>query len=269
MRTIPCPIEIHESDKDVGNLIDADDDLGTDFADYVSDDTGTSNLRFTIAGTTVFGTDGSELTVTGDVADSSLKPGTGLEEDDESTANIDESVAVYVRTDGGRFGADGSLTETTDKYADITYKFNVHVKDAANTLTIPVVVTLNVNEPTKAVTTDLPSGVTYDPDYTMHVDDDDDDTTPAENDDNLPDEDDEPVKTPTYFVTAEYSDREVPVVVVDLAMLVDDSDAGDDLDYDVTNDGSASHLVDSGSELLLTYLPPGAKDAPVVDVVNG
>ena len=33
------------------------------------------------------------------------------------------------------------------------------------------------------------------------------------------------------------------------------------------DDGSASHLVHSGGEILLTYLPPGSKDAPEVDVL--
>ena len=262
----PLVLEINETDKDVGTLIGADDDLKIDLEDFVADDSA-SNLRFTISGTGVFTTNGSDLTVTGDVPDSTLKDGTGLEEDDTATTTVDESIAVYIRDDGGKFGSDGSLSETGDKYADITYKFNVQVQDAANTLTIPVVATLNVNEPSKALTEGLPAGVTYDADYTMHVDDDNDDMTPSENDDNDPSEDDTPVDAPTYFVTASYSDREVPVVVVDLSMLVSDSDAGDDLKYDVSNDGDAAHLVDSGSEILLTYLPPGAKDAPIVDVL--
>ena len=161
----------------------------------------------------------------------------------------------------------GELDSADDKYADIVYKFDIIVSDgvSANNQTIAATVTVNPNRPSAAVTTDLPAAVTYDAEHKVHVDDDDDSTTPSANDDEDEDETDTPVDTPTYFVTAEYSDREVPVVVVDLADLVDDEDA--DLDYDITDDGSASHLVDSGGEILLTYLPPGSKDAPAVDVL--
>ena len=38
---------------------------------------------------------------TGGISDSSVKEGTGLEEDNDSTASVDESVAVYERSDGG------------------------------------------------------------------------------------------------------------------------------------------------------------------------
>ena len=46
---------------------------------------------------------------------------------------------------------------------------------------------------------------------------------PAANDDEDADETDTPVDTPTYFVDASYSDREVPVVILDLRDLVNDA----------------------------------------------
>ena len=53
--------------------------------------------------------------------------------------------------------------------------------------------------------------------------------TPSANDDEDADETDTPVDTPTYFVTAAYSDREVPVVILDLKDLVNEPDTGDEL----------------------------------------
>ena len=88
----PLVVEIAETDDELGNLIDADDDLKTDLADYVTDDSDASGLRYTVVGSTVFDTDGSKLIVTGDVSDSEQKPGTGAEEDDEDTINVDETV---------------------------------------------------------------------------------------------------------------------------------------------------------------------------------
>ena len=70
----PLVVEIAETDDELGNLIDADDDLKTDLADYVTDDSDASGLRYTVVGTTVFDTDGSKLIVTGDVSDSGKSP---------------------------------------------------------------------------------------------------------------------------------------------------------------------------------------------------
>ena len=254
----PLIIEINETDKDVGKLIDDDDDLKTDLADYVSDDSDASSLRYTVSGTNVFTTDGSKLVVTGDVSDSEKKSGTGEDEDDDRTANIDERIAVYERSpdDGGKYGADGTLAETADEFADITYKFNVEVKDAANTLTIPVVVKLNVNEPVMPVTEGLPAGVTYDAEHKVLVDDDDDDAT-----------DRVEVTMPTYFVAASYSDRDVPVTLFNFGQLASDSDSGDDLDAEVA--GNPPHIVHDGStnNVILTYMPPNAETG-IVSVVT-
>ena len=65
------------------------------------------------------------------------------------------------------------------------------VQDAANSLTIPVVVKLNVNEPVMQVTDSLPAGITYDAEHKVLVDDDDDEETDLVE-----------VTMPTYFVTA-------------------------------------------------------------------
>ena len=189
-----------------------------------------------------------------------------LDTEDDDAESTDD-LAKYKRptSDGGK------LADVTDKYSSITYEFNIVVSDgvSANNQSIEATVVVVPNRSTERVTAEakLPSGVTYDAEHKVHVDDDDDSTTPSANDDEDADETDTPVDTPTYFVTAEYSDREVPVVILDLADLVDDLDTGDDLDYDISDDGTASHIVDSGSELLLTYLPPGSKDAPAVDLL--
>ena len=252
----PLVVEIAETDDELGNLIDADDDLKTDLADYVTDDSDASGLRYTVVGSTVFDTDGSKLIVTGDVSDSEQKPGTGAEEDDEDTINVDETVTVYVRDDGGKFGADGTKAETTDEFGDITYKFSVKVQDAANSLTIPVVVKLNVNEPVMQVTDSLPAGITYDAEHKVLVDDDDDEETDLVE-----------VTMPTYFVTAPYSDRDVPVTLFNFGQLASDSDSGDDLDAEVA--GNPPHIVHDGTtnNVILTYMPPNAETG-IVSVVT-
>ena len=185
-----------------------------------------------------------------------------------STDATDTTPAVtkYMRPAGDG----GELVDKGDRYSDIVYEFNIVVSDgvSANNQTIAATVTwTRIRSTTEVAEANLPAGVTYDAEVKVHVDDDDDPTTPSANDDEDADETDTPVDTPTYFVDASYSDREVPVVILDLRDLVNEPDAGDDLDYDITDDGSASHIVDSGSELLLTYLPPGAKDVPVVDLL--
>ena len=84
---------------------------------------------------------------TAGISDSSVQDDTGLEEDDALTADVDETVAVYERSDGGKFG---TATETTDKYADVTYTFKIKVSDgiSANDRYIDATVTVDVNDPT-------------------------------------------------------------------------------------------------------------------------
>ena len=55
----------------------------------------------------------------------------------------------------------------------------------------------------------------------------------------------------------------------DLNEFVNDDDAADNADLTFTvNDGAASCCVQPGNDMvLLTYLPPGSKDTPAVDVI--
>ncbi len=137
----PLVLEGFESDMGAANLIADDADLDVDFGDYVSDDTADSGLTYSISDERAFELDGSKLVPVGDILASTLKGGTGEDEDDAATTTVDETVPVYERDDGG------VLTDTSDEYSDITYEFDITISDAANTITIPVELTLVVNDP--------------------------------------------------------------------------------------------------------------------------
>ena len=185
------------------------------------------------------------------ISDSSVKPGTGLEQDNSSTADVDETVAVYIRGDNGKFG---SASESLDKYADVTYTFRIKVADgvSANDKYIDATVIVDVNEPTEVVADDdLPSGVMT---ATLMIDDDGDDETDL-------------VEVDGYQIAVSVPERDVPMTVVNLGEMVTDADS-DDLTFSVT--GAPSHLVyDSATDnILLTYLPPEADPGPRVDMIT-
>ncbi|MCE2426396.1 MAG: cadherin repeat domain-containing protein, partial [Pseudomonadales bacterium] len=80
--------------------------------------------------------------------------------DDPSTTHVDESEVYYTRSAGdGVFSNGQSATNVADD--DVTYEFTVTVADSANTIYIPVELTIDVNEApeiTSAVTTDATTG---------------------------------------------------------------------------------------------------------------
>ena len=65
--------------------------------------------------------------------------------DNTATPDIDESMIIYKVGDGGKFSND--KTQTNVAYDDVTYEFTVSVRDSANTVEIPVVLTIVVNAP--------------------------------------------------------------------------------------------------------------------------
>ena len=114
---------------------------------------------------------------------------------------------------------------------DVTYTFQVAVSDGitANTQYIAATVVVDANASTALASGDAADGV---------VD-----------------------------ITVSVPEKDVPMVLVALASLVDDAD-GDTLTYTVT--GNPSHVVyeDSTDELLLTYLPPSADPGPSTSTIT-
>ena len=67
-----------------------------------------------------------------------------------------------------------------------------------------------------------------------------------------------------------YSDREVPADLFDLNDFVNDDDAADNADLTFSVNDAPPHVVynQNNDMVLLTYLPPGSKDTPAVDVIT-
>ena len=123
---------------------DADPTVLYDFAVNVEDDTPDESLTYTLTGsfspfTLGTGADRSKLMISGD----GIAVTTAAVEDDPDTADVVETAAA-ARPEGDS----GTLDVPTSDFSDITYTFSVQVTDASgNTVTIPVVVKVDVNEP--------------------------------------------------------------------------------------------------------------------------
>ena len=120
---------------------------GGDLSAYVSDD---NTLTYSVDDATAFnfkaGT--SLLTPSGDLAVMGEKAATG-KIDDPSTADIDESKTIYEAPSGGKFS--NGLAKTNVAFDNVKYEFKVIVRDAANTVEIPVELTVVPNKPVSAV----------------------------------------------------------------------------------------------------------------------
>ena len=120
---------------------------GGDLSAYVSDD---NTLTYSVDDATAFtfkaGT--SLLIPSGNLAVTGVKAGTG-KIDDPSTADIDESKTIYRAPSGGKFS--NELATTNVAFDNVKYEFNVIVRDAANTVPIPVELTVVPNKPVSAV----------------------------------------------------------------------------------------------------------------------
>ena len=142
------PIELTEDDMSDAIVVnsmtsDGENRVLYDFAVNVVDDTPDESLTYTLMD-----------------ASAPFMLGTG---DDGSKLMIsDDGIA---KTEAGSRSDDGTLDDPTNDYSDITYEFSVRVTDAsANTVTIPVVVKVDVNEPVSvSATTDAGEYVSTDP----------------------------------------------------------------------------------------------------------
>ena len=157
--------------------------------------------------------------------------------------------------DGGELGywnADGVwVPDSSNIHRDIRYEFTVNVSDgnASSSHDIPVVLTVDVNEPTQLVTTpaDLPT-TPYQVNYDGLVarDTDGDSSTPD-------------VQTETFSVTVTAAQRDLPLTVLDVKQLVTDTDTGDLPLVIEEGEGAPRHLtVSSDDQLELLVMPPGA-----------
>ena len=248
-------IAVTESSKTSANLVDrmtgpTDNrvlNVIQDFAGNVSDDTPDASLSYELVGKYLpFATSGSKLVISADglLANEEKDPAV---KDDPLTTTIDETkLAVY-----GRQGTDqGAIVDKNNEYSDVTFTFAVRISDAANTVEIPVTLTMDVNEPSTAKLTGLPTGVTVED---VAVDDDGDAATDAK-------------VMKTYKFSMTVTDRDVPLTILDLRDLINDSDAGDSIDFDdvegsgdqklVVYGDRPSHFVIDDEDLLLTYMPP-------------
>ena len=81
------------------------------------------------------------------------------DDDDTTTTHVDESMVHYTAPAGGEFS--NGETKTNVANDDVTYKFTVTASDSANSVSIPVVLTIDVNEPV-GIADPLPSHVTQD-----------------------------------------------------------------------------------------------------------
>ena len=243
-------VNVPESDKDVGVILDVDDVI-TDVSSLVSD---TDVLIYSISDTDEdannfkVGSDGV-VKVARAIVDNVIK-----DEADEE----EETLATYQRGDpDGTIGAattdGGELKDENSIFSDIEYEFTVNVSDgnAASSHDIKVTLTVDVNEPVGLVTeADALPASPYAVTYKMVDRDDDGDETDVE-------DDVEEEATNTFAVTVEAGNRDTPLTVVDLNGVVDDDDVLEFTKED--DDDDASHLVlESNGNLLLTYVPPGA-----------
>ena len=223
-----------------------------DFAANVDDDTPDSALKYELIGNAApFTTDGSKLVISiSNLEDNKVKSEAIL--DDVATTTINEAKpAVYQRATGDL----GTLADENNRYSDVTYEFRVRISDPANTVEIPVTLTVDVNEPTTPRLSSLPTGVAVED---VAVDDDGDAATVAK-------------VMKTYKYSRTVTDREVPLTVLDLRDLVVDSDASDSIDFDdvegsgdqklVVYGDRPSHFVIDDEDLLLTYMPPSLTTA--------
>ena len=152
------PIELAEDDTGEAIVVkskasdDADPTVLYDFAVNVVDDTPDESLTYVLGGSSSFAlADASKLTIVGDgIAKNTAT--TEAVEDDPNTTEDETVAAVYGRDDSG------TLADTASEFSDITYTLSVRVTDAsANSVTIPVVVKVDVNEPV-SVSSDMASG---------------------------------------------------------------------------------------------------------------
>ena len=228
-------IAVTESSKTSTDLVDImtgpqDNRVATvihDLAGNVEDDTPDSALRYELVGKFLpFMMSGSKLVIStgetgGLLANVEKDPAV---KDDVLTTTVDETKAAVYRRQGTD---EGVLVDENNQYSDVTYTFAVRVSDPANTVEIPVTLTVDVNEPTTAKLTGLPTGVTVED---VAVDDDGDVATDAK-------------VMKTYKFSTTVTERDVPLVVLDLRTLVNDSDVGDSIDFDDVEGEGAQKLV--------------------------
>ena len=121
--------------------------VGGDFSSYVSDD---NPLTYGVDGTTAFAfkTGTSLLIPVNDLVVMGAKPAAD-ETDNPLTTDVDESLTLYTAPGGGKF-SNGEET-TTVPYDDVTYGFKVVIRDSANTVEIPVELTVMANEPVSLI----------------------------------------------------------------------------------------------------------------------
>ena len=154
---------VPEDDPEKGTLMEAGAEVGDASVGVDSGDGDTLSYSLSGEDASQFAVDSDGMvTVKAKILDT---------EDDDAESTDD--LAKYKRptSDGGK------LADVTDKYSKITYEFNIVVSDgvSANNQSIEATVVIVPNRPTTPVTaeTALPSGVTYDAEHKVHVDDDD------------------------------------------------------------------------------------------------
>ena len=148
------PIDFAETDSDAANLIEADEEI-YDFGSSVSD---SDSLTFSRSGddAALFAIDSSTgvVTLVGDLAASMLVEADEDAEDIDSTSHVDESMDYYTREDGVFSNGENMTNVAND---DVSFEFTVSANDRANTVSIPVELTVNVNEPV-SVSSDTAAG---------------------------------------------------------------------------------------------------------------
>ena len=176
-------------------------------------------------------------------------------ETDNSAAKAEDEDLEYSLdslTQAGWTYLDGETTSDKPDQ-DIMRDVTVTVSDGveSNDQEVEFTVTIDVNESVELVTEALPSDVAYDGTIDR---DEDGEPTAVEADVEKEDSD-------TYSITVRAGDRQTPLTVIDLNVLVEDDDAGS-LEFDEErDDGEAAHLVlEDDGELLLTYIPPDSDD---------
>ena len=156
------PITYSEDDVSDAILISAlitaadEDDVKNelyDFSDSLEDE---DTLKFTLSGedSSSFDIDSETgiLTLSGDISRAALtEADDGADEDDdlESTDYVDESKDYYTVPSGGEFS--NGEDKTNAAFDDVTYKFTVDANDRANTASIDVEFTIDVNKPVSKI----------------------------------------------------------------------------------------------------------------------
>ena len=253
-------LTIEESDKDASGLVntlvkatvgEGDDEEPNDIYDFSQNVSDPNPLTYeVVAGTDFEIKSGSSwLSPVGPIIVTTVPPDED-EDDDDETSHIDESKTYYVIS-GGEFS--NGKTETNVANDDITYELTIAVRDSANTVEIPVVLTVDANDSVQSVTEadDLPTAPFAIAFEMVDRDTDDDDET-------------DDVATPTYKLNVELSERDVPATIMDLNMIMTDDD-GDRLAFTVVSADRPPHIVidtsgNTNGHVLVTYLPPNAID---------